>query len=527
MFFLLLILLIGIVLFLPINVLNRKFLLSFKNLIFVGADFVNYNRVSVILTVLFVTFFVIVFSCFYIKEDKTLPYFLFIILLFVVSILVLRIADSLFFIFIGWDGLGVTSFVLIIYYNNWKSINNALFTLLRNRVGDSLILLFFGLILWDFSFNTFVFFGSTLLILFIFITKRAQVPISAWLPAAMAAPTPVSALVHSSTLVTAGIVLLIKFYFVIINTDFQKLLLLVGVVTIFIAGLTTLIEIDFKKLVALSTLRQMGILVFVLGLGRKWLCVFHLVSHAFFKRCLFLVVGGALHFLFSKQDWRSFGVLINFSLAQRVTLFLCCVCLCGLFFTRGFISKDIILDFIRRKQLGIFVLIVFLVRLALTFIYCLRLFSCFLKRTRSGRGALWFSKEFVGIEFRPNFLLLIALILCYWLFFGWKFSFSSLVREKLFLLFMVVRFLFFLCRKLLKHFLMKTMFFLDIFYKKIKIDSRKRSRETEKVLLDYFFNFWVFVFYNSSLKVRGLFFNTGGFLVVVVSLFLGSCFVLL
>jgi NADH-ubiquinone oxidoreductase chain 5 len=107
------------------------------------------------------------------------------------------------------------------------------------------------------------------LFIFIFITKRAQVPISAWLPAAMAAPTPVRALVHSSTLVTAGIVLIIKFYYVIIRTTLQNILLFIGVVTIFVAGLTTLLEIDFKKLVALSTLRQIGILVFILGLGRK------------------------------------------------------------------------------------------------------------------------------------------------------------------------------------------------------------------------------------------------------------------
>lgn len=107
------------------------------------------------------------------------------------------------------------------------------------------------------------------MLVFIFITKRAQVPISAWLPAAMAAPTPVRALVHSSTLVTAGIVLIIKFYYVIIRTTLQNILLFIGVVTIFVAGLTTLLEIDFKKLVALSTLRQIGILVFILGLGRK------------------------------------------------------------------------------------------------------------------------------------------------------------------------------------------------------------------------------------------------------------------
>ncbi len=134
------------------------------------------------------------------------------------------------------------------------------------------------------------------------ITKRAQVPVSAWLPAAIAAPTPVSALVHSSTLVAAGIVFILKFYCFVFSSSFQKILFFIGIFTIFIAGLAALIEIDFKKLVALSTLSQIGILFFILGLGRKWLTIFHLISHAFFKRCLFLVVGRGLHFIFSQQD---------------------------------------------------------------------------------------------------------------------------------------------------------------------------------------------------------------------------------
>lgn len=118
----------------------------------------------------------------------------------------------------------------------------------------------------------------------------------------MAAPTPVRALVHSSTLVRAGVVLLLKVFLCVKSRGFEQLLFYVGVLTIFVAGVSATAEIDYKKLVALSTLRQIGMLFFVLGLGRRWFTLYHLSAHAFFKRCLFLVVGGALHFMFAQQD---------------------------------------------------------------------------------------------------------------------------------------------------------------------------------------------------------------------------------
>lgn len=492
---------------LPKIFLKTRILNSFKDLVFVEFNFVDFNTIPIRLAVLFVTFFVVIFSSYYIKEDKILVYFLFMVLAFVVSILILSVANSLFLIFIGWDGLGITSFILIIHYINWKRINNRVFTLLRNRVGDGLILLFMGLVLWDFTASIYLYYFRVLLLIFIFITKRAQVPISAWLPAAMAAPTPVRALVHSSTLVTAGIVLIIKFYYVIIRTTLQNILLFIGVVTIFVAGLTTLLEIDFKKLVALSTLRQIGILVFILGLGRKWLCVFHLISHAFFKSCLFLVVGGSLHFAFSRQDRRSFNTIIFFSFSQRTILFLCCVCLCGLFFTRGFISKDLVLDFISNKNIRRFLLLLFLLRLLLTFIYCIRLFICFLKKTRFG-GGLWYSKQLIIIETSPIGLLILSLIACYWLFFNWSFAFSSLVLEKKLLLIIICVFVFLLFTQIIKFFLLKTITILDVFYKKFYRERYKISGKLEKTLIDYFRLVKINLLLSNRLHASSILFNT-------------------
>merc|ERR1712242_140800 len=124
--------------------------------------------------------------------------------------------------------------------------------------------------------------GFILLVLLAAITKRAQIPFSAWLPAAMAAPTPVSALVHSSTLVTAGVYLLIRFNYLLMSFDLLKYLILVGVFTIFIAGLGAMRELDIKKVIALSTLRQLGVMIITIGVGFPLIGFFHLVAHAFF-----------------------------------------------------------------------------------------------------------------------------------------------------------------------------------------------------------------------------------------------------
>jgi NADH-ubiquinone oxidoreductase chain 5 len=136
------------------------------------------------------------------------------------------------------------------------------------------------------------------------ITKRAQIPFSAWLPAAMAAPTPVSALVHSSTLVTAGVYLLIRFHYILLENNF---LFYVGVFTIFISGLGANFEIDLKKIIALSTLSQLGVIIISLGLGLVELSFFHLLTHALFKSLLFLCAGVYIHGVGDIQDIRFLG----------------------------------------------------------------------------------------------------------------------------------------------------------------------------------------------------------------------------
>ena len=177
-------------------------------------------------------------------------------------------------------------------------------------------------------------------------TKRAQIPFSAWLPAAIAAPTPVSSLVHSSTLVTAGVYLLIRINLIIIEINITKFLFIIGMITIVIAGITAIIEIDIKKIIGLSTLRQLGIIMLILGSGNPILSFFHLISHAFFKAILFICAGMIIHNIKDYQDIRKIGLRffnLNFSIS---IIIIANIRLCGLPFLRGFYSKDLIIEII-------------------------------------------------------------------------------------------------------------------------------------------------------------------------------------
>merc|ERR1711872_1211591 len=140
-------------------------------------------------------------------------------------------------------------------------------------------------------------------------TKRAQIPFSAWLPAAIAAPTPVSALVHSSTLVTAGVYLIVRLNFVFSNSKSTNTLLFIGIMTILLAGAAAMFEIDIKKIIALSTLRQLGVIIIILGAIEPLLSFFHLLSHAYFKAILFMCAGMVIHNIKDYQDIRKIRII--------------------------------------------------------------------------------------------------------------------------------------------------------------------------------------------------------------------------
>ena len=324
---------------------------------------------------------VILFRTSYISKEVYFRRFIGLVVSFVISIFLLILRPNIIRLLLGWDGLGVTSYLLVIFYQRSKSYNAGIITALTNRIGDVGLLVSLAMILsyghWTYIYDTSTSKNMSYLLLIIIIrsacTKRAQIPFSAWLPAAIAAPTPVSALVHSSTLVTAGVYLLIRMNIFLINTNRSNVLIILGTVTIMIAGLAAIFEIDMKKIIALSTLRQLGIMMIILGAGNPLLAYFHLISHAFFKAILFICAGIIIHNIKDYQDIRNMGSGL---MSLPITISIIMVAnlrLCGLPFLSGFYSKDIILEIIIIKGLRLLIMSIILLSTFLTVAYSCRI----------------------------------------------------------------------------------------------------------------------------------------------------------
>nr|QNH82291.1 NADH dehydrogenase subunit 5 [Notocochlis sp. HL-2020] len=326
---------------------------------------------------------VMLFSSSYMSHDPFLKRFTWLVMLFVASMNLLVFIPSLPALLLGWDGLGIVSFALVIYYQNMKSLGAGMLTVLANRIGDVMILLSIGILIlqghWLINLM-FDFYLSSMVVMTITIaamTKSAQIPFSSWLPAAMAAPTPVSALVHSSTLVTAGVFLLIRFFpFLQTCHMFKPVLLIISVLTLLMAGIGANYENDLKKIIALSTLSQLGVMMMSLGMGMPYLALFHLYTHALFKALLFLCAGTIIHNSANTQDIRSMGMIFEQAPLTITCMNIANLSLCGAPFLSGFYSKDLILEISLFEPTNF--LMVFLIFLAtgMTAAYSLRLSFC-------------------------------------------------------------------------------------------------------------------------------------------------------
>ena len=326
---------------------------------------------------------VMCFSSRYIRADPFLSRFSILVMLFVLSMNLLIFIPSLPALLIGWDGLGIVSFALVIYYQNPKSLGAGILTILANRIGDVIILIGIALLLleghwfvtclWDFKYLYIV----AGIILVAGITKSAQIPFCSWLPAAIAAPTPVSALVHSSTLVTAGVFILVRLYPTLSKfSTVMIFLLVIAISTLFLAGIGANYENDLKKIIALSTLRQLGIIILSLGIGQPVLTMFHLFSHALFKALLFICAGVIIHRSLNNQDIRRIG-LIFINLPGTVACFnVANLSLCGFPFLAGFYSKDAILEYCLRRNVNLFLTFMIFLATGLTSAYSVRLSFC-------------------------------------------------------------------------------------------------------------------------------------------------------
>nr|YP_010904382.1 NADH dehydrogenase subunit 5 [Heteropoda venatoria]WCS92204.1 NADH dehydrogenase subunit 5 [Heteropoda venatoria] len=325
-------------------------------------------------TVMFISSMILMFSTFYIpnKEHKQ---FSLMMLMFILSMSILIMSDNIIFILLGWDGLGLSSYILVIYYQNSSSAASGSITILSNRVGDIMILMSIGILMsqsnWNFIMNEQFTLISSILLLTAACSKSAQFPFSAWLPAAMAAPTPISALVHSSTLVTAGVFLLIR----IMNFPHplsMLILMLISSSTAIYAGMSANWEQDMKKIIALSTLSQIAMMMFAVSIQSSSLAFFHLITHALFKSTMFLCAGVMIHNL-SYQDSRMMGINSLHSPFIPTMLGITSMALMGLPFMSGFFSKDSIIENMISSKLQNFLSIMMIISIGLTASYSIRM----------------------------------------------------------------------------------------------------------------------------------------------------------
>uniref|UniRef100_A0AAU6MWU4 NADH-ubiquinone oxidoreductase chain 5 n=1 Tax=Xenogryllus lamottei TaxID=3120008 RepID=A0AAU6MWU4_9ORTH len=348
-------------------------LLDYKSLLFMGF-------------VLFISSLVVYYSDSYMMGDVNLVRFIMLVLMFVLSMIFMIISPNLISILLGWDGLGLVSYCLVIYYQNNKSYNAGMLTALSNRVGDVLLLMSIAWMLCYGSWN-FIYLGMwgeydlgcslvlnyiVIMIVVAAFTSSAQIPFSSWLPAAMAAPTPVSALVHSSTLVTAGVYLLIRFGDLIMYYNLSSYLLFIGCLTMFMAGIGANFEFDLKKIIALSTLSQLGLMMSTIGLGYYDLAFFHLLMHALFKALLFLCAGVIIHGMGDCQDIRVMGGVVNQMPLVSLCFMTSNLALCGMPFLSGFYSKDLILELSLMGNYNLLIFVMFFLSVGLTVCYTFR-----------------------------------------------------------------------------------------------------------------------------------------------------------
>nr|YP_010403051.1 NADH dehydrogenase subunit 5 [Plutella porrectella]UQV94852.1 NADH dehydrogenase subunit 5 [Plutella porrectella] len=359
-------------------------------------EIISFNSVSIIMSILLdwmsllfmmfvslISSVVVYYSKSYMFSEKNLIRFVLLVIMFVFSMMMLIISPNLISILLGWDGLGLVSYCLVIYYQNFKSFNAGMLTALSNRIGDVFILMsiawFMNYGSWNYIFylnfmkNDFSMIMISSMIILAAMTKSAQIPFSSWLPAAMAAPTPVSALVHSSTLVTAGVYLLIRFNDLMVNTFFFKILLVFSGLTMFMAGITANYEFDLKKIIALSTLSQLGLMMSILSMGFPKLAFFHLLTHAMFKALLFMCAGVIIHMMMDIQDIRFMGGLSNYIPLTSLCLNISNLSLCGIPFLSGFYSKDMILEMVSMSNLNIMIYFLYYFSTGLTMYYTIRL----------------------------------------------------------------------------------------------------------------------------------------------------------